>query len=606
MHSTEYPFEVSIAGQVADGIEELKKNPYHLVFLDVNLPDAHGEESFKKIHGEFPQLPIIIMTSEDDDHLAAGLVRQGAQDYIVKGEYDLKQLQRNILYALERGDLRQEQQRVSEKQFQEIVEQLGEGIFILDNECRVLYMNQAAETIFGVPLDEMSGRIFGYPIVENGSMEINFVRRENEQRFAELRSVNIRWGGKEAKLVAVHDMTDLKGLERLKSEILIRQEIENTLRSRERALAASSNGILILDPHEKEKPIIYSNPAFYKLAGYSGQEILGKDWSFLWGEQTNPNELKKLEEALDRREECEVLLKVYRKNKNIFWSEVIISPVWDEQKQLRHYVVVLNDVTDLIERGKMLEKQKALLQKANQELDRFVHTASHDLQAPLRAVSTFAQFLGRDYSDKLDQEGQENLTEILRGTQRMQRLIEDLLKLSRISRIQNPYEEANIREVVQEAWERIKPDASLFGIRLNVAESMPVVKCDRIKITEVFANLLDNAVKFSRHASNESDSMIEVGCQDRGACYCFFVRDHGIGIPKEHHEDIFNMFKRLHSEKDYKGTGAGLAILKRIIEDHEGSLWVESNRGEGACFFFTIQKILSNVKRSGNCWWKVV
>lgn len=249
-----------------------------------------------------------------------------------------------------------------------------------------------------------------------------------------------------------------------------------------------------------------------------------------------------------------------------------------------------NQMTDSLVRAKShVEEQKKLLEKVNKELDSFVYTASHDLRAPLRAISSFSGFLEDDYKNKLDKDGKENLSEIRKGANRMTRLIEDLLTLSRISRVKNPYEDVNMKDLVNSVVERIKFDITQNKVDLKLDDNMPKVHCDRIKMGEVFQNLINNAIKFSSK-NNKNTPRVEVGYADKGEGHEFFVKDNGIGIDHKHQQDVFGIFRRLQTTQEYEGTGAGLAIVKRIIDDHEGRIWVESELGKGATFRFTIPK----------------
>ncbi len=238
-----------------------------------------------------------------------------------------------------------------------------------------------------------------------------------------------------------------------------------------------------------------------------------------------------------------------------------------------------------------LEEQKLLLQKANKELDSFVYTASHDLRAPLRGISSFASFLEEDYKDKLDEEGREYLMEIRDGASRMSQLIEDLLQLSRISRIKNPYEDVDISQMVDSVIKRLNFDIVEKNVDLKIQDNLPVIYCDRIKLSEVFLNLINNAIKFSSK-DNKERPRVEVGFSEEEDCHKFYVKDNGIGIDPKNHKDVFGIFKRLHNTKEYEGTGAGLSIVKRVIEDHKGKIWVESELGKGAAFCFSIPKNL--------------
>lgn len=236
-----------------------------------------------------------------------------------------------------------------------------------------------------------------------------------------------------------------------------------------------------------------------------------------------------------------------------------------------------------------LENQKKLLEKANKELDSFAYTASHDLRAPLRGIMSFASFLEEDYKIKLDEKGLDYLKEIREGAGRMNRLIEDLLTLSRISRLQNPYEDVDMNELIGSILKRIEFDIRQNKVELEIQKNIPIVRCDRIKIGEVFLNLINNAIKFSSK-NNKANPRVEVGYSDKAEFHEFYVKDNGIGIEPRHHEQIFGIFKRLHKSSEYEGTGAGLSIVKRVIDDHGGKIWIDSNLGKGAVFYFTIPK----------------
>ena len=237
-----------------------------------------------------------------------------------------------------------------------------------------------------------------------------------------------------------------------------------------------------------------------------------------------------------------------------------------------------------------LEEQHKLLEEANRELDSFTHTVSHDLQAPLRGVASFAAFLEEDYKDKLDGEAQEYLKEIRGGTARMSNLIKDLLALSRISRIKNPFEKVDINELVEAVRKRIEFDINKHKVELRVQKNLPAIVCDRIKLTEVFLNLINNAIKFS--SKQEKPPVVEVSYYDDGQFHKFSVKDNGIGIDPKYHDQIFGIFKRLHTADEFEGSGAGLGIVKKVIDDHGGKVWVESEAGKGTTFLFTIPKDL--------------
>ncbi len=232
------------------------------------------------------------------------------------------------------------------------------------------------------------------------------------------------------------------------------------------------------------------------------------------------------------------------------------------------------------------QQTEIALKERTGELEDFTYMVSHDLKEPLRWIDSFSQFVLDDYKHKLDDEGTNYLADIRKGTKRMKRMIDDLLMVSKVTRTKNPYETVNASEIVKEAVEKIKPGIEAKGVDLIVAQDLPNIHCDRFKMEIVFSNLLTNAVKFM----DKEKPRVEIGYIPDDD-HKFYVRDNGIGIEQEYHQRIFGMFQRLEKTKEYEGTGAGLYITKKIIEEHKGDIWVESERGKGTTFYFTLPKV---------------
>jgi signal transduction histidine kinase len=229
------------------------------------------------------------------------------------------------------------------------------------------------------------------------------------------------------------------------------------------------------------------------------------------------------------------------------------------------------------------------LQQSNRELDDFAYVASHDLKEPLRGIHNYSMFLLEDYADKLDAEGKSKLETLMRLTRRMEVLIDSLLRYSRLGRIDLTMEEVDLNELVAEVRENLDINLKAEQVEVIIPRRLPGVLGDRVQLGEIFHNLIVNGVKY-----NESQrKRIEIGYRDARDSQppVFFVRDNGIGIPDKHYDVIFRIFKRLHARDKYGGgTGAGLTIVKKIVERHNGSIWVESTPGEGTTFYFTLAK----------------
>ena len=241
------------------------------------------------------------------------------------------------------------------------------------------------------------------------------------------------------------------------------------------------------------------------------------------------------------------------------------------------------NVAQLQEMTRHLEAKAAELARINRELDDFTYVASHDLKEPLRGISSYCQILVEDYSDRLDDEGRRRLTSLVALCQRLGQLIDDLLAYSRIGRAKPAAEEVDLGAVVNDVLQTLGPAIEQRNAHVAVNDILPIVTADRTLVAEVFRNLIGNGLKF-----NETPSpRIEIGCCG-GLPMTIYVRDNGIGIPPHHHNEVFTMFRRLHSRRKYDGTGAGLSLVRKIVAAHGGRVWVESMPGEGATFYFTL------------------
>jgi signal transduction histidine kinase len=234
-------------------------------------------------------------------------------------------------------------------------------------------------------------------------------------------------------------------------------------------------------------------------------------------------------------------------------------------------------------------QQKKELEVVNRELDRFVHTVSHDIRSPLMSISWYADLLKRSYFDRIDQRGQDCIEGISRGVERSNTLIKDLLVLTRISRVRNPYGYVLIQAVLEEVAAGLDYRIRQNNVDLVIGPHMPGVICDGIKVKEAFFNLISNAIKFSS-GDPAKPPRVQVDHIDRPEEHEFVVRDNGIGIDPRHHEEIFIIFRRLDTSDRYEGTGTGLSIVKSVVDDHGGRIWVESALGQGTAIHFTIPK----------------
>lgn len=232
---------------------------------------------------------------------------------------------------------------------------------------------------------------------------------------------------------------------------------------------------------------------------------------------------------------------------------------------------------------KIQEKLVSQLEKKNEELERFTYTASHDLKAPLITIRGYLGYIEKDAKSGNYQRLLRDTQRISEATEKMHRLLNELLELSRIGRIINKSEEILFADIVKDALERVENQIRERKVKIKIADKLGSVVVDKERMIEVVQNLVDNAIKFM---GKQTDPEIEIGMKKQGNETIYFIKDNGIGIKKEFHERIFGLFDKLDSESE--GTGIGLALVKRIIEVHGGKIWVESEEGKGTTFCFTL------------------
>ena len=255
----------------------------------------------------------------------------------------------------------------------------------------------------------------------------------------------------------------------------------------------------------------------------------------------------------------------------------------------------LQYVNDDLQRQAASLRQASLeLQRSNAELEQFAYVASHDLQEPLRMVSSYLQLLERRYREKLDQDASEFIGFAVDGAARMQTLIQDLLAYSRVGTRGAAFEPADCEAFLDQALKNLEVAIAESGAEVK-REPLPELAVDASQLTQLLQNLLGNAIKFR----GESPPRIQVAAERRDADWLFSVQDNGIGIDPRHAERIFQVFQRLHGIGQYPGTGIGLAVCKKIVERHQGSIWVESEPGAGSTFFFTIPLHLGSLPGPG-------
>lgn len=276
----------------------------------------------------------------------------------------------------------------------------------------------------------------------------------------------------------------------------------------------------------------------------------------------------------------------YDRQGNPRYYEVYGYPITDASGAVVQMVEYNFDITERKLHEETIRNYTKMIEEVNRELDDFTYIVSHDLKEPLRAIDAFSKFVSDDFSALLSDDGKMYLGRIRANAERMRRLIDDLLEVSRIERIRNPVEEFEIGQIIADVKFRLEYLIGQREAEVVVNGPLPRVTGDKVRLAEVFVNLISNAVKFTEGKK----PIVEIGCKENDEEFEFYVKDNGPGIEQKYFERIFEIFQRLSSSSSQEGTGAGLAIVKKIVKLHGGRVWVASEYGRGATFFFTIKK----------------
>jgi PAS domain S-box-containing protein len=385
---------------------------------------------------------------------------------------------------------------------------------------------------------------------------------------------------------------DIHTLETMASHIapilsarLQRQRAQEALRAGERFLASifSSilDGICVLDT---DMNILRVNATMEKWYAHALPLVGRKCYEVYHGRSAPCEQCPSIQTLRTGQAAYEVSPLRDEKGEIIGWFDLYSFPLVDaDTGQITGVIEYVRDISARKQAEDELQKTLVDLERSNKELEQFAYVASHDLQEPLRMVSSYTQLLARRYHGKLDADADDFINYAVDGAERMQRLINDLLTFSRVGTRGKPFAPTDCEVLLTQTLDNLKMTIQETGAVIT-HEPLPPIIADDTQMAQLFQNLIGNALKFRR----KSLPHIHLKAEFQGKEWLFSVRDNGIGIPPEFFDRIFIIFQRLHGREDYTGTGIGLAICKRIVERHGGRIWVESQVGEGSTFYFTI------------------
>jgi len=384
----------------------------------------------------------------------------------------------------------------------------------------------------------------------------------------------------------------------IRTDVTARKQAEAALRESEERLRTmftqAPTGIALINSLTGQ--IQEVNPKFAQIAGRTKEEMLRIDWMQI----THPDDVQEDLDNMARLNAGKItgfqMNKRYvRPDGSVVWISMTIAPNPGADKAHSHHLCMIEDITarkaaenEILQLNAELEQRvrdrTAELQAANQELEAFSYSVSHDLRAPLRHLTGFAQLLIKNDRAKLDDTARRHLTFISESAVQMGRLIDDLLAFSRSGRTELRKEPVNLDALVQEVIRGLHPETQGWRTVWQIAP-LPVVNADAALLRAVLTNLFANAVKFTR---SREEPTIQMGCTENERERVFFIRDNGVGFDMQYVDKLFGVFQRLHATEEFEGTGIGLANVRRIITRHGGRTWAESVLNEGATFYFSL------------------
>ncbi|KVK88282.1 sensor histidine kinase [Burkholderia sp. MSMB1498] len=471
---------------------------------------------------------------------------------------------------------------------------IGDGVVATDVDGRVTFFNRAAEEMTALAGDAVVGR----PIAEALTFRHASARRaiDNPARVAVERQrtatlpAHARLVGRNGGELPVDGNAaptfDANG--RLIGAVLVVRDVSERERAEERfrlAVEAAPNAMIMVG---REGRIVLVNSQAERLFGYVRDDMIGQNVDMLVPERFRSGHAAHRSAFFGtpgaRPMGAGRDLYGLRRDGAEFPVEIGLNPITTSEGTF-----VLSSIADITERKRSeleLRRRSEELARSNQDLEQFAYVASHDLQEPLRAVAGPLQLLQRRYQGQLDARADEFIGHAVDGATRMQALIDDLLSYSRVGRLEDARQSVDCERALDEALRNLSAAVRDAGARIS-HDRLPVVHGIPAQVVLLFQNLLGNAIKFRR---KDRTAHIHLASETRDDAWAFRISDNGIGIDPQYFERIFLIFQRLHTRREYPGTGLGLALCKRIVEHHGGRIWVESAPGQGTTFSFTLSR----------------
>jgi len=584
------------------------KNKFNIILLDLSLPDKEGEELIKLIYGHAGYTPIIILTGYSNLVFSVKSLSMGISDYILKDEITPVLLQKSVLYSIQRHTYSLELKQ-SRDNYSSLVDNIEQTVYRADTDklFNMVFVSPHIEQITGYPPDHFTNdnncRYFKLIHPEDRKhvqQSIQTAVKENASWQLEYRlfhkNNSVRWVYEKGNTVYIEEVGKYF-CDGFILDITGRKNIEEQLRIREEAFRGSFEnaaiGMAISDANGKIQKV---NNSLCKILGYSRRELVNQNFINL----THPQRLRDKLRNIIKLMQGEIDYfhseeKYTHKKGHDIWCILSVSVVRDKSGAPLNFIGQMTDITDKknaelqletlnLDLEKTIKERTKQLQLANKELETFSYSVSHDLRAPLRAIDGFSQAVLEDYSDKLDDTGRNYLTRVRTASQKLSKLIDEFLELARVSRVDIEPIKIDLSKIAKKITAMLEAGGPKRNAEIIIQEGMHT-NADYQQMKIVLQNLLDNAWKYT---SKNELTVIEFGCYQKNGHCVYFVKDNGAGFNMKYSDKLFLPFQRLHNNKDFPGSGVGLATVKRIIGRHNGEIWAESEENNGSAFYFTI------------------
>lgn len=491
----------------------------------------------------------------------------------------------------------QEELRESEQLYRYLYEHANEMYVSIDpNDATIITCNQTLCRVTGYSQEEIIGQdmyFIYHPDCHDEAKKSFHSFEETKKLGGVAKSLRTKKGKKIEVLLNVSAATDDEGnIQYYRSSWTDvtdfnkaqRIALENDRRMRHLVENVTDYAIISMD---LEGNIENWNKGAERLKGYKSDEIIGKNFTtfFTKKDQEAGKPLQLLQRAIKEGHAIDEGLRV-KKNGEKFWVNVTIAPIYDGEGQMQGFSKITRDLTEVKKAAEIQQNYTTELELKNTELEQFVYIASHDLQEPLRTVTSFSELLHREYGETFDETGKKSMRFILEATERMRKLILALLHYGLIGK-GNELQTVDCGKILDNLKVDLDTTIENQEAEITVGKLPNKLKAYPTEMRQLFQNLISNAIKFS---PSDRTPTIHISAAQKNGQWQFAVKDNGIGIEENHKERIFKIFQRLNNRKNYEGTGIGLAHCKKIVDLHKGKIWVESTVGEGSTFYFTIPK----------------